>query len=82
MLRRLRPRAAEDVTVMHHLEPVRLAALLRQVPGKWVAIHDGEIVVARDTFDQVVMDLNDRNITDATIMRSPAEHEVELVGMG
>lgn len=65
-----------------HLEPVCLAALMRQCPGKWVALRNGEIIEVRETFDQVVLALHERDITDATILRSPGEHESELVGLG
>lgn len=42
-----------DEHEVRRLEPVRMADLLRQTPGKWVALHNGEIIEARDTFDQV-----------------------------
>jgi hypothetical protein len=75
-------RVAEEGTTMRHLEPVKLSELLRQVPGKWVAIRGDEIIEARDTFDAVVFALTQRGIDDATIMRSPAEFEAEMVGLG
>ncbi len=62
------------------LEPVRMAHLLRQMPGKWVALHNGEIIEARDTFDQVVMALKERDIVGATVIRAPDLNE--LVGLG
>jgi hypothetical protein len=64
------------------LEPVRLSELMHQCPGKWVALRDGQILEVRETFDQLVLALHERAITDATILRSPDEHEVELVGLG
>ena len=67
---------------MSSVEPIRLADLLRQVPGKWVALRNGEIVDARETLDQLVQSLKERNIKDVTVMRAPAEHEPELVGFG
>lgn len=67
---------------MPTVEPIRLAELLRQVPGKWVALRNGEIVDASETLDQLVRSLKDRNIKDVTVMRAPAEHEPELVGFG
>lgn len=69
----------ESVT---HLEPVRITELMRQCPGKWVAVRANEIVEVRDTMDQLVLALADRDITDATIIRAPQEHESELVGLG
>ena len=65
-----------------HLEPVRTADLLRSCAGKWVAMHNGEVVEGRDTFDQLVMALQERELTNVTVMRVPAEHDVELVGLG
>ncbi len=65
-----------------HVEPIALAALLREVPGKWVALRNGEIVDARETLDQLIMSLKEREIKDVTVMRSPAERESELVGFG
>jgi hypothetical protein len=59
-----------------------MADLLGEVPGKWVAIREGEIVEARDTFDQVIMALHERGIKDATVLRSPNPTEPELVGFG
>ena len=64
------------------MKVVRLADLLSQCPGKWVAIKNDEIVAVRETPDQLVQDLHDRGIEDATIMRAPAETEPELVGLG
>jgi hypothetical protein len=69
-----------DKPDIRHLEPVRLAELLHQVPGKWVAIRGDEILEVRDTFDQVVLALHDRDITGITVLRSPAPDEPELVG--
>ncbi|MCU1491743.1 MAG: hypothetical protein JWM85_3148 [Acidimicrobiaceae bacterium] len=66
----------------HRLDPIRMGALLKDVPGKWVALRGDEIVEARDTFDQVVIALHERGIKDATIIRAPAETESELVGLG
>jgi hypothetical protein len=65
-----------------HVEPIELADLLHQVPGKWVALHNGAIVDARDTLDSLLMSLEAREIRDVTVMRSPAEGEAEMVGLG
>ena len=64
------------------MEPVRLAELLHQCPGKWVAMSNGVIVEVRETFDQLMIALHEREITNVTVMRSPAENESELVGLG
>lgn len=65
-----------------HVAPVELAHLLHQVPGQWVALRDGEIIEARATLDELMFRLHDRAITDANVMRAPAEHEAEMVGLG
>jgi len=62
--------------------PIRIGDLLRQVPGQWVALQNGEIIEARPTLDELMGALADRSITKATVMRAPAEDEPELVGMG
>jgi hypothetical protein len=65
-----------------HVTPVQLADLLHQVPGQWVALSHGEIIEARATLDELMCRLHERNISDATVMRAPAEHEAEMVGLG
>ncbi len=65
-----------------HLEPIRLSELMHECPGKWVGLRNGEIIEVRETFDAVVLALHERDIMDATILRSPDEHESELVGLG
>lgn len=65
-----------------HVAPVELADLLHQVPGKWVALRNGEIIAVGDSLDQVVMRLEADGVKDATVMRSPAKGEAELVGLG
>jgi hypothetical protein len=65
-----------------HLEPIRTGELLRGCAGKWVAMRNGEVVEGRETFDQLVIALQERDIKNVTVMRVPAEHEVELVGLG
>ena len=67
---------------MRQLPPVKIADLLREVPGQWVAIRDGEIIEARRTADEVMAALADRCIADAVVMRSPERHETEFVGIG
>lgn len=67
---------------VQQLEPVRIAGLLREVPGQWVAIRNGEIIEARATPDELIAALRSRSINDATVMRAPTEHEAEYVGIG
>jgi hypothetical protein len=67
---------------MQKMQPIHLSALLRQAPGKWVAVKDGELVEARETPDQLFLALRDRGIHGATIIRAPGEQEPMLVGLG
>ena len=67
---------------MRKLDPVHVGNLLREVPGKWVAIIDGRLVEVQETLDLLVIALKNRGIRDATIMRSPGEQEPLLVGLG
>jgi hypothetical protein len=64
------------------LEPIRTAHLARELRGKWVAMRNGEVIEAGDSFDAVMLTLHRQDITDVTVMRIPDEHEVELVGLG
>lgn len=64
------------------LEPTRLPDDVRAVPGKWVAIKDGELVAVRETPGQLLVELKERGIRGARVLRAPAEHDVELVGLG
>jgi hypothetical protein len=72
----------KEVLMTAQVQPVALANLLRQVPGKWVALRNDEIVEARDTLDELAASLEEQGIKDATVMRSPKEGEPELVGLG
>jgi hypothetical protein len=54
----------------------------RQWAGYWVAVKHGEVVEARENPHQLVMQLKERGIEDASIIRCPAAHEPELVGLG
>lgn len=63
-------------------QPVDLSRALRECPGKWVAVRYGEMVDVRDTPYELVMALQEREISDATIVRSPDVGEPELVGLG
>lgn len=67
-------------------EPVELAGSLRGFEGRWVAVKDGEVVAAAETMDRLILTLQEsqrgENVRNATILRVPAEHEAELVGLG
>lgn len=67
---------------MRRMEPVPIAELLRGCAGKWVALKDGKVIDAQETPDRLYMELHERGIRDATILRAPAEGEPELVGLG
>lgn len=82
MVRRWRRETARTGPVVKRMEPIRLAGILREYAGLWVALRDGKVVEAGETPDQLVMALQRRAITDATIMRAPGPEEPELVGLG
>jgi hypothetical protein len=67
-------------------EPVDLASRLQGFQGKWVAVKDGEVVAAAETMDRLLLTLHESQrgpaVRNATILRVPAEHEAELVGLG
>ena len=69
-------------TGMRQLAPVKIAELLREVPGQWVAIRDGKIIEARRTADEVMAALARRCIAEAVVLRSPERNEAESVGIG
>jgi uncharacterized protein DUF5678 len=66
----------------HSREPVRLAEVLRQYPGLWVAVKAGEVVEAAPTSYALVMKLHDKGILGATILRAPDVNEPLRVGLG
>ncbi len=82
MQRLLAGEEGEETVVSRNLEPVRLAAILHEVPGKWVAIQNGEIIEARDTLDALVTSIHYHDLGEVTVIRSPAETEAEMVGLG
>jgi uncharacterized protein DUF5678 len=59
-----------------------LAVIQRQYAGSWIALKDGRVVEARRSPYELMMILRERDIRDVTVIRAPAEHEVELVGLG
>jgi len=67
---------------MTRKEPIRIADALREVPGKWVALKNRQIVEVAETPDTLYRHLKDRGIQGATIMRSPGEYEPLQVGLG
>lgn len=67
---------------MTRMQPVNLAAIMRPYAGNWVAIKHGRVVEAAETPYMLSMRLRDREIHDATIIRSPRLGEAELVGLG
>jgi hypothetical protein len=74
--------ATEVTREVRKMTPVRIADVLRQAPGKWVALKGGQLVAAQTTPDALYLDLQEKHITDATIIRSPGEHEPMLIGLG
>jgi hypothetical protein len=66
---------------MSPLAPEDIASAIRGVPGKWVAVKDGQLVAAAETPDALYMHLHQQKIRGATILRAPAEDEPEMVGM-
>ena len=64
------------------LEAVHLADAIRDYAGLWVAVKKGEVVETAETPGLLSMRLHDREITDATVVRSPRLDEPELVGLG
>ena len=64
------------------LPPQQLAPDLTEYAGLWVAIKNGRVVEAHRTPDELVAALHRRDITDATVIRLPGEHDKELVGLG
>lgn len=63
-------------------KPIDLADVLRPYGGLWVAVLRGEVVDAAETPGLLSKRLHDREIRDATIVRSPRRDEAELVGLG
>jgi uncharacterized protein DUF5678 len=64
------------------MQPVPLADAIREYPGLWVAVKGGAVVETAETPGLLSMRLHEREITDATIIRSPRLDEAELVGLG
>ena len=64
------------------LTAVDLADAIREFAGLWVAVKNGEVVETAESPGLLSMRLHDRDITDATVLRSPRLDEPELVGLG
>lgn len=64
------------------LRAVQLADTIREYAGSWVAVKNGQVVETAQSPGLLSMRLHERQITDATILRSPRLGEPELVGLG
>ncbi len=64
------------------MQAVQLANAIREYAGLWVAVRNGEVVETAESPGLLSMRLHDREISDATIVRSPRLDEPELVGLG
>jgi hypothetical protein len=61
---------------------MRYVDIQREYPGLWVAVLNGEVIAARSSPHALVFELREHGITDATVFRSRADSEPELVGLG
>lgn len=61
---------------------MRLVDGFYDYPGMWIGVKDGRILEVRRTPDEVVEALHRKNVVGALVMRVPAEHDKELVGLG
>ena len=59
-----------------------VADLQAQYAGCWVAVLGDDVVDARPTPYELVLSLRDRRIEGTTILRVPAEDDLETVGIG
>ena len=59
-----------------------IAEIQREYAGLWVAVKAGRVVDVRQTPHALVLALNERHITGATVFRCPGSEEPQLVGMG
>ena len=64
------------------VQPIHLSELATQRAGQWVGLRHGQVIEVRETFDQLALALHEKGIKNVTVMRVPAEHEAELVGLG
>ncbi len=64
------------------MQPLQLADVIRNYPGLWVAVKHGEVVETAESPGLLSMRLQERQITDATVIRSPRLDEPELLGLG
>ncbi|MDP9401933.1 MAG: hypothetical protein M3P85_01060 [Actinomycetota bacterium] len=67
---------------MAKVKPVDLAGAIRPFAGLWVAVKERQVVEAAETPGLLSKRLSERQIRDATIVRSPRLDEPELVGLG
>jgi len=61
---------------------VPLADIIRPYAGLWVAVKNLQVVETAETAGLLSMRLAERQITDATIVRSPRVDEIGMVGLG
>lgn len=61
-----------------------LAEVLREVPGKWVAIDrlTNEPQAVSDSPDRLMAEIRARRLVNVGIVRAPDPSEPELVGLG
>jgi hypothetical protein len=59
-----------------------VADLQAHYAGCWVALLGDDVVDARQTPYELVLSLRERRIEGTTILRVPAEDELETVGIG
>lgn len=64
------------------LEPVLRSELVRGLSRKWIALRDSEIIEVQETPDALYSALHKKQISGATVIRVPGEHEPEMVGLG
>ncbi len=61
-----------------------LAAVLAELPGRWVAVSrtTNQPVAAADSPDKLAIEIRERRLTNVTVVRAPDPSEPELVGLG
>jgi len=65
-------------------EPVALATILAQCPGKWVAVDmvTNELREVADSPYALAAKIRERRLQNVAVVRSPDPAEPELVGLG
>ena len=67
---------------MNNPQRFSVADLQAKYAGCWVALLDNDVVDARPTPYELVLSLRERRIEGTTILRVPADDELETVGIG